>query len=231
VYAHAEAVHTERILVGAAARRVPPRFKHRPQNVVLSPTIAGSGPERARTRPGAVRGQLNYGAQLGIPDRAGPATGKSLVWARWVVAKAGRTRGLGVGDGQSSGRPGGHQPKPPTFLADEAVTAANTFLLGSARNRLAEKTGPSRRTPVGLHRGGPGRGGRGPPMADTVDLGPSAATSTPPGRKMVWNRGTTTKDRRDRAGGALELIAEAGTQLRAHRARRWQPGLGAGGRR
>ena len=214
LYATPGHVHTERILVGATAANGAAAMDT-DATARFFEQLAGLGVELGADQAAAVRGLLTSGAQL--ESLIGPAgTGKSFVLG--VVAKAWQDPSLWEGQQQRAFGLATSQ-KAADVLAEDGVTAANTSAWLGAQTRLAENR------PLGEDAQWALRAGDlvvvdESSMADTVDLEAIRRHVHVAGAKMVLT-GDYHQLGAIGAGGALELLADAGTSYELTDARRF----------
>jgi conjugative relaxase-like TrwC/TraI family protein len=207
-------VHTERILVGAAAAKGAAAMDTAATEKFFA-QLSGLGVELGADQAAAVRGLLTSGARL--ESLIGPAgTGKSFVLG--AVTKAWCDPGLWEGRAQRAFGLATSQ-KAAEVLSDDGITASNTAAWLAAQNRITEH-----RPLAGDERWALRAGDLvvvdESSMADTTDLDTIRRHVHAAGAKMVLT-GDFHQLGAIGAGGALEMVAGAGTSYELTEARRF----------
>ncbi len=219
-YATPEHIHTERLLLASTTRRGAPTLSAATANGFIA-SLAEAGVELGVDQAAAVRGILTSGAA--VESLVGPAgTGKSFVVG--TLAKAWTDPGLW--DGRQRRVVGLATSQIATnVLADQGLNAANIARWLGAQRRLAPADATNGRPPVGEDRVWRLHGGDlivvdESSMVSTADLAAIHGHAQTAGAKLLL-----TGDHRQLsavgAGGAMELLADAGNAYELTEARRF----------
>ncbi|WP_445185130.1 MobF family relaxase [Pseudonocardia sp. Cha107L01] len=214
LYATPEHIHTERVLVAATTARGAAAMGQL-EAARFFDQLSGAGIELGADQAAAVRGLLTSGARL--ESLIGPAgTGKSFVvgtlataWQDPTLWGGRQQRAFGLATAQIAA----------DVLAGEGLNAANTAAWLAAQDRLAAGRGSEADQPWVL-RGGDLVVVDESSMADTTALDAVRARVEAAGAKMVPT-GDFHQLGAIGAGGALEMLAGAGTAYELTDARRF----------